>query len=79
MKLTYTTANKRITAEFEADTHRELFAQIAKGGKDKVQGNTSAPSEKKMYRDLRDDSAPHQQVRPAFNFQSKRLLDGPFL
>ena len=30
MKLTYTTASKRITAEFEADTHRELFAQIAK-------------------------------------------------
>ena len=30
MKLTYTTANKRITAEFDADTHRELFAQIAK-------------------------------------------------
>ena len=30
MKLNYTTANKRITAEFEADTHRELFTQISK-------------------------------------------------
>ena len=30
MKLTYTTANGRIKAELEADTHRELFAQIAK-------------------------------------------------
>tara|TARA_B100000085_G_C18456555_1_gene477107 strand:+ start:298 stop:633 length:336 start_codon:yes stop_codon:yes gene_type:complete len=30
MKLSYTTANNRITAEFEADTHRELFTQISK-------------------------------------------------
>lgn len=30
MKLTYTTANKRITAEFDADTQRELFTQISK-------------------------------------------------
>lgn len=30
MKLTYTTNNRRITAEFEADTQRELFAQISK-------------------------------------------------
>jgi len=30
MKLTYTTSNRRITAEFEADTQRELFAQISK-------------------------------------------------
>lgn len=30
MKLTYTTPNRRITAEFEADTQRELFAQISK-------------------------------------------------
>jgi DNA-directed RNA polymerase subunit RPC12/RpoP len=30
MKLNYTTANNRITAEFEADTHRELFTQISR-------------------------------------------------
>ena len=30
MKLTYTTANSRITAEFDADTQRELFTQISK-------------------------------------------------
>jgi hypothetical protein len=30
MKLTYTTANNRIRAEFDADTHRELFTQISK-------------------------------------------------
>jgi hypothetical protein len=30
MKLKYTTANQRITAEFEADTQRELFTQISK-------------------------------------------------
>ena len=29
-KLTYTTANGRVSAEFEADTQREFFAQIAR-------------------------------------------------
>ena len=29
-KLNYTTANGRISAEFEADTQREFFAQIAR-------------------------------------------------
>ena len=30
MKLSYTTANSRLTVELEADTHRELFAQISR-------------------------------------------------
>ena len=30
MKISYTTASKRITAEFDADTQRELFTQIAR-------------------------------------------------
>jgi DNA-directed RNA polymerase subunit RPC12/RpoP len=30
MKLTYTTGNGRIAAEFDADTHRELFMQISR-------------------------------------------------